>query len=225
MNIFICWEIDHADSLLASALLSGNVSELKMQTQDIQRAGDMINAWAMASGGSPVLDITIKGAVEIPADRMSELPDIRRRFEETCDCDLSIGVGLELHEAYQAMRVAKHRGGDQIVLYVPELEHELRDVEDDNIVDPLAGLGKAEDSPVEHSTSKESAVSKEAAPLEDLEGQDPKDVVMRALEDLRANAAEIEQLKHSNPEAFKAIVGAVNSMLLMAEGLTINTEK
>lgn len=103
-----------------------------------------MKAWAMAVGGAPILDLGHTGAVQVPTDRMTELPPISKKFEQLCDATLSIGVGMSLSESYTAMRFSMLKGGDRISLYHVEMEDVLNDA---NKEEPgeLSGLIKAQE--------------------------------------------------------------------------------
>lgn len=144
MKIFVAWSVDQLDGLTATALMADNVAELRDISQSIRRGSDNIKQWAMAVGGSPVLDLSTVGAVEVPADRMTELPGIAQKFEAICEGTMSIGVGMTLSEAYTAMRFSALKGGNQISLYHVEMEHDVMSSHHE-APDALAGLGKAGD--------------------------------------------------------------------------------
>lgn len=125
MNIFVAWTVDHLDGLTATALMSENIEELRQISHSIKRGADTIKSWAMAVGGSPILDLGHTGSVQAPADRMTELPAVAKKFEDICEVTLSLGVGMSLSEAYTAMKFSMHKGGDKISLYHMEMDEIL----------------------------------------------------------------------------------------------------
>lgn len=202
MNVFLVWQVDHLDLIIEEALSRNDRSKLTSFSQDLQRAAGIVKSWAMASGGSSVMDHCAIGVVEVPADRMTQLSDIRTQFTAACSAAMSVGVGMDLKEAHTALKVAQSRGGDQIALYMPELEEELTQP------DPMA-LGKAEG---------ESPAPSDSSPAPEAP-TDPKQAVAQALQDLKANAKALEHLKETNPEAFRAVVDTVHALIAMAQGL------
>jgi hypothetical protein len=142
MKIFVAWQVDQLEGLTASALMADNVEELRQISASIRRGTDNVKAWAMAVGGSPILDLGTLGAVEVPADRMTELPAIAQKFEAICEGTMSIGVGMTLSEAYTAMRFSSIKGGNQISLYHVEMEDAVSEHGREE-PDALAGLGKS----------------------------------------------------------------------------------
>src|SRR4051812_1339593 len=104
MKVFVSWSVDQIEGLIASSLMSDNAEELRQMSQDLKHAADNLRAWSMAVGGSPILDLGISGAVEVPADRMTELPAIAEKFAAAADATMSVGVGMTLSESYTAMR-------------------------------------------------------------------------------------------------------------------------
>lgn len=146
MNVFVAWTVDHLDGLIATSLMSENIEELRQISHNIKRGSDMFKSWAMASGGSPILDLGHTGCVQVPADRMTELPVISKKFEELCDATLSVGVGISLSESYTAMKFSMHKGGDRASLYHVEMEEELKDDKESNY--DLSGLAKGQNDQV-----------------------------------------------------------------------------
>jgi hypothetical protein len=270
MNLFIVFETDHLDSHLSGAFESNNRAGLATFAQDIRKASTILKSWAQTSGGSSIVDQLPLIAIEIPAEKTSSLPDMRRQFEAVCRCTVSVGVGMELSEAYKALQVAKSRGGDQIALYVPEMEEELQhhdtiekaektpaeresgairhrrtmkharrphDFEpakwthpnghprchycgDEERIDgkcPGAdhdGLDKAEgDQPQQAGAQPEQ-------PQQEEPTKDPKEAIAQALKNIKTQAPVIEQLKATNPDAFAAVMDAINAMIILAQGMT-----
>lgn len=143
MKVFVAWTVDHLDGLTASALMADNVEELRRISSEIRRAAENVKAWAMAVGGAPILDLGAVGVVEVPADRMTELPAIAKKFEDICEGTLSVGVGMTISEANSAMKYAALHGGDQISLYTPEMEDALAE-RNDKGDEVFANLGKSQ---------------------------------------------------------------------------------
>jgi hypothetical protein len=206
MHIFLVWEVDHLSNVLAGALASNDRATLASLSHDSQKAANLVKSWCLRSGGTPVMDHPAIGVLEMPADRMTQLPEIRRQFEQLCSATMSVGVGMELSEAYVALQVAQRRGGDQIALYVPEMQEELV---------ATGHLEKAEPE----STEAPAAPADPGAKPEEPKGE-PKAAIAQALMELKANAQALEHLKETNPEAFKAVVDTVQAMITMAQGLT-----
>lgn len=140
MNIFVAWTVDHLDGLTATALMSENIEELRQISHSVKRGADAVKSWAMAVGGSPILDLGHTGSVQVPTDRMTELPAIAKKFEDICEATLSIGVGMSLSEAYTAMKFSMQKGGDRISLYHIEMEDSLNDEGLNKAQEGLVGL-------------------------------------------------------------------------------------
>jgi hypothetical protein len=202
MHIFVVWEVDHLNNILMGALGNNDRAALARTSQDLQKAATILKSWCLRSGGTPIVDHPAIGVLEMPADRMTQLPDIRRQFEAACTSTLSVGVGMELSEAHVALQVAQHRGGDQIALYVPEMQEELLAHGELEKAEEPAPAGQPEVQ-VEPEASK----------------ADPKEAIALALTELKANALALEHLKETNPEAFKAVVDTVQALITMAHGL------
>lgn len=208
MLVYVCYSVDQFFTQYESSLASNDREGLARTNQDLQHACNLLRSWAMSAGGSPVVDHPAMGVLEVPAEKMTQLPDLRRQFEQTCSMTLSIGLGMELHEADVALKVADQRGGDQITLYTAEMQQELApSPAQPGMLQLIKAEGTPPPSPAQE-TQKE-----EAAP------KDPKSAIAQALQELKANAQAIEQLKSTNPEAFTAVMNTVQAMILMGQGM------
>ncbi len=227
MNLHICYEVDHLQSLIATAAHSNNQAELQRLSQALERAAGVIKSWSMGSGGKATLSLAALGVLEVPAEKMAQLPEVRRQFESLCSATISIGVGMELNEAYVAMQVAQRRGGDQIALYMPEMENEL--AETDHLdkaegppapPEPQQSASDTQPPPPGDEPSPEPAQEASGPPNDAQEApSDPKAAVVQALNQLKGQKEQIEHLKETNPEAYKAIVSTIQAMILMAQGI------
>ena len=150
-NLFVTYIVDFIQGSIATALASENVPELKRVTQQFRHASDRLKSFAMAVGGEPVLDLGSIGCISVPADRMTELPQIIKSFENETESTLSVGVGMSLSESYTAAKFASIQGGDQIALYHEEMDDQLHTAENPQ-PDELAGLAKAAESQSQQSS-------------------------------------------------------------------------
>ncbi len=240
MNVFVVWQIDHIGGLIVSSLLSDNGVELRRTSQDLNKASSVIKAWAIGNGGGAVLELVTLGAVEVPADKMTELPEVRRRFEFATDRKLTVGVGMDLPEAYKAMQFASSSGGDQIALYTQDMEQAI---DADEVAKSLAKAQEDSQTPAEESSPQQAPEESQLPPAEASpppaagpapagdqqsaggqpeagdQSQDPRQAIVQALQDVKANADAIEDLKNKNPQAYEAIHAVVQAMILMAQGM------
>ncbi len=242
MNVYVVWQVDQIEGIISSSFLSDNVVELRRASQDLTKAASIVKAWAIGNGGAPILDMTTTGAFEVPADKMTELPEVRRRFELLTDRTLSVGVGMDLPEAYKAMKFASDGGGSKIALYTDEMEAGLgKSLEKGGKTGTESAVGFSQEQPEESQSApppQQSApeASAEAGPApaapasggpqqdapqqpQDGQSQDPRAAIVQALQEVKANAEAIEALKQTNPQAYDAIKDVVQAMILMAQGL------
>lgn len=279
MKVYVAWSVDHLEGLTAAALMSDNVEELRRISGDIRRASENLKAWAMATGGSPILDLNLLGVVQVPPDKMPELPEIAQRFRDISEGSISVGVGMSLSESYVAMKHSQKGGGDRISLYDPSMEEHDEPAPQDPAA-ALQSLGKADgqnqqqpedptsqvagyaDSPSDFglddsqiyadsqpqqsepqeppavsasapatSASMDSGGAPAAQPQQPQDGQqqegeqeDPRTVVVQALQKIKQQAPVLEQMKASNPEAFEAVKSVVAAMILMAQGMAAEAD-
>jgi len=266
MKVFVSWSVDQIEGLIATSLMSDNVEELRQLSQDLKHAADNLKAWSMAVGGAPILDLGTSGAVEVPADRMTELPAIAEKFAAGADATLSVGVGMTLSESYTAMRFSHLKGGDQISLYQQEMEHFVSGA-DQQSEDPLMELGKSgkegQEQPVGFADGPEDEAPGDGGPQhgganpaegnspvgsvpddsadpgsvsfdpgsqdaanggEEQPGEqsgDPRGAVVQALQQIKAQAPVLEQMRQTNPDAFEAVKAVVDAMIAMAQGMAM----
>ncbi len=244
MNVFVVWKVDHMDGLIVSSLLADNAVELRRTSQDLNKASATLKAWAIGNGGSAILEMTTMGAFQVPAEKMTELPEVRRRFEFLTDRTLSVGVGMDLPEAYKAMEFASSGGGNKIALYTEEMESAraeevAKSLEKNQKVGTQQPVGASQEQPEESQSappesqqppaeaSAGSAPAPSGAPPQDAQqaqggeeaSQDPRTAIVQALQEVKANADAIEALKESNPQAYEAVKDVVQAMILMAQGM------
>lgn len=240
MNVFVVWQVDQIEGIISSSFMADNVVELRRSSQDLAKAASIIKAWAIAHGGSGILDMVSIGAFEVPADKMNELPEVRRRFELLTDKTLSVGVGMDLPEAYKAMKFASDGGGSKISLYTEEMEAEQmgKSLAKNGKVGTESAVGFAQEQPDEAQSAPAEQAPPEASasagpapaapggapqqegdPQQGGQPQDPRAAIVQALQEVKANAEAIEALKQSNPQAYDAIKDVVQAMIMMAQGM------
>lgn len=268
--IYVCWQTEQLEGMTATALMSDNASELRHLSSDFERAANDLKQWAMANGGSVIMDLTTKGCIAIPPEKASDMTDVQAKFEEVTNNSIAVGMGMTISEAHTALRHSV-LNGNKISLYTPEMEQEV--INDDGYGDwSNKFLGKSElrkdDGPeapeappadvqpsaegagmgsspedVQGETGQAPAGSNtapgavQAAPqgsgatnIDEAErqkeaasggegGEDPKAMIMSALQEIKANSGAIEKLKTTAPAAYAAVKDVVQAMITMAESM------
>lgn len=105
--------------------LQNDEEGLRRISQSIEQGNELWEKWVYSKGGSVVSTGGDEGRVKVGAEYLEELPQIRKRYEGLVGSSVSVGVGMTLAESNRALIAAKLRGGNQLVMYSPELEEEI----------------------------------------------------------------------------------------------------
>ena len=125
MKVILAWDGDDAGREVKLATLGDDVGEVRQISQSIDNANRIWRSWVEMHGGSVISFAGDEGRAEVAADKLDELPAIRKQYGGAIGGSVSVGVGVKMSEAVKALRAAKIRGGDQIVLFTSEVEDEL----------------------------------------------------------------------------------------------------
>lgn len=98
---------------------------LRRISQSIELGNELWEKWVYSKGGTVVSTGGDEGRVKVGAEYLEEVPQIRKRYEGLVGSTVSVGVGMTLAESNRALIAAKLRGGNQLVMYSPELEEEI----------------------------------------------------------------------------------------------------
>jgi hypothetical protein len=121
-------------------LVGGNIDALRQQSQNMERFGLMVKQWVQAHHGKNIYQMGATGAFEIPSDRGHELRSLHNKFDEIMQSNGSMGVGLELPQAAQALHYAVRQGGGTIAMFDDSMVDEPETTKESE----LLGLTKAQ---------------------------------------------------------------------------------
>lgn len=147
MDAIICWDGDHIGRQVGRAVLADNVEEVRRVDQAINAGNDLWRSLALRCGGSIIEIGGDEGRIMMGAEHLSEMPAVARQYAETVGATVSVGVGMKLSDSAKALMVAKLRGGNQIVIWDPDMQREVDEAsapktERDKLSDEY--LGKAQ---------------------------------------------------------------------------------
>jgi hypothetical protein len=125
MNLYLAWDGDHIGRQVGKLALQDDEEGLRRVSQSIEAGNRIWASWVTSSLGELISYGGDEGRAKVPADQLEHLQSVRRRYEAAVGSPVSVGVGTRLSEADRALMVAKLRGGDQVVLYTPEIEAEF----------------------------------------------------------------------------------------------------
>lgn len=129
-QVFVSFDGDKIGRLVGRARLADDVAEVRRISQRIDLGQETWRGWALRWGGDIISLGGDEGSVQINAAALEELEGIRTQYKEKTGLSVSVGVGTKLSEADKAVLVAKHRGGDRIVLWSDEMNDEVQEIMD-----------------------------------------------------------------------------------------------
>jgi hypothetical protein len=129
MNVYVSFDGDGIGQKVGRARLADDVEAVRRISQSIDQGNEIWRSFALSTGGSVVELGGDEGALEIPADRISELPAIRDQYAGKVGATVSVGVGMKLGESSKALLAAKLKGKDQIVFFSDECDDLIEQVQ------------------------------------------------------------------------------------------------
>ena len=105
--------------------MTDDIAAVRRVDQAINAGNELWRSFALRSGGSVVEISGDEGSIDLSAEHLLELPAVAQQYSGAVGATVSVGVGMKLSEGARALAVAKLRGGNQIVLWHPDMEAEL----------------------------------------------------------------------------------------------------
>lgn len=148
MDLFIAWDGDHIGRKVGMLSLADDEEGLRRVSQAIDAGNQIWRSWVELSLGSIISYGGDEGRARVPADKISELERVAAEYASCVKASVSVGVGVKLSQADRALLAAKIRGGDQVLLYTPELEKDIDKLREMTEKEKLSDeyMGKAERS-------------------------------------------------------------------------------
>lgn len=125
MDVFVCWDGDKIGRMVGRAVLDDDVEGVRRIDQAINSGNELWRSFALERGGQVIEVGGDEGRVQVPASALSEVPTVARKYAEAVGATVSVGVAMKMSEAAKAQLVAKLRGGNQVLIWDPEMEAEL----------------------------------------------------------------------------------------------------
>lgn len=130
MDLFIAWDGDHIGRKVGQLALDDDEEGLRRVSQVIDAGNRLMASWVQQNRGAMISYGGDEGRARVPADALTGLDRIREQYAQCVGSPVSVGVGIRLSESDKSLLSAKLRGGDQIVLYGPQVDEDLRSMQE-----------------------------------------------------------------------------------------------
>jgi GNAT superfamily N-acetyltransferase len=130
MDLFVSFDGDRIGRLVGQASLNDDEEGVRRISQRIDTGNRLIAAWVNAALGAMISYGGDELRARIPATALADVERIRVQYAQAVGSPVSVGVGIRLSEADKALLSAKVRGGDQVVLYGPDVEKDLEQLKE-----------------------------------------------------------------------------------------------
>lgn len=130
MDLFIAWDGDHIGRKVGQLALNDDEEGLRRVSQAIDSGNRLMAAWVNAALGAMISYGGDEGRARIPATALGDVERIRVQYAQAVGSPVSVGVGIRLSEADKALLSAKVRGGDQVMLYGPDVDRDLEQLQE-----------------------------------------------------------------------------------------------
>jgi hypothetical protein len=125
MKVFVAFSATHFARDLADLTQRNVAEDLRKLHQRGESGDELWRSWAINTRGTLVHVAGGKGLVEVPADKLPELENLKDSYSAVLSSPVAVGVGTTPADADTALRVAENQGGDRIVLYRQGIEKQL----------------------------------------------------------------------------------------------------
>jgi hypothetical protein len=126
VEIHLSWDGDKIGRQVGRAALEDDENKLRQISHAVDRGNAIWRSWVESKGGAIISYGGDEGRAKIGTRHLGDIPRVRHEYQTMVGSTVTIGVGQKLSEADRALICGKLRGGDQVVLYTPEIEHEIK---------------------------------------------------------------------------------------------------
>lgn len=205
-------------------LSENSLDDIRRVNQALEKGNEIWRSWVITVGGDIISLGGTEGRIAVGADHLEDLEAIKTRYSGALDAQVSVGVGLTVNESDKALRLSKATGPDKITFYTPEMEEELKELENPEPEEPLHFLGKSE-HPLKNQfeqiiqEQEEAVRAKEAEAEQQTQTGQMKAAVVQILQQVRQNTKELESLKEEAPHLYQSIMSMTQALIMMARSL------
>lgn len=125
MDLFVSFDGDHIGRKVGQLSLADDEEGVRRISQAIDSGNRLVAAWVNSVLGAMISYGGDELRARIPANSLVDVERIRQQYATAVGSSVSVGVGIRLSEADKALLSAKIRGGDQVMLYGPDVDKDL----------------------------------------------------------------------------------------------------
>lgn len=129
MLCYVSFDGDGIGQKVGRARLADDVTEIRRTDQAINHGNEIWRSYALRVGGNVVEIAGDEGTIEVPADKLEELPKLREQYAEAVGASVSVGVGMKISESAKALLAAKLTGKNKVMFYSPEVDKIIKEAE------------------------------------------------------------------------------------------------
>lgn len=122
LNCFVSIDGDNIGSTIGRASLDNNIEELRRLSNLIDAGNRLWTEWATDSGGEVVGSGGDEARLNVPADKLREIPKIARKYYDLTGFTVTVGVGQKISEADKALLAGKLESKNCIRMYDESVE-------------------------------------------------------------------------------------------------------
>ncbi len=126
-NVYLIAVADHIGVAIKHAIGHNQPNSLGLLNQNLKRGNRILEAWMEDHGGRILVSEGDTVTAELPGECLDTLPKLHSEVQDAWNDSVTIGIGLDLKEAFKACENGKKRGGKRIVFYAPEIEQHLNE--------------------------------------------------------------------------------------------------
>jgi GNAT superfamily N-acetyltransferase len=125
VQCYVAFDGDSIGAAIGRHVLADDVESVRRISRQIEAGEDIWRSFATRVGGNTVESGGDEGVIQIPATKLSDVPDVARQYALTVGATVSVGVGMKIGEAARALLVSKLRGKNQINIWDPSMQSEI----------------------------------------------------------------------------------------------------
>jgi hypothetical protein len=146
MNVFLAFDGDSIGASAERMALQNNIEGLRQVSHAIEAGNALVCNWALANGGSIISSGGDEGRLIIPVSKLMDLEQIRHQYFTLVGATLSVGIGMQLAQADQALVVSKLNGKNRTTMWTQEVEKIIQEkLKPKTEEEKLRGLNKADE--------------------------------------------------------------------------------